>query len=251
MPLLNKIFRYKFISIIKSIFSNISGKSKNDKYSKMLQRESISERFNIIYEKNFWKSSESASGEGSELAYTIPLRNWLISKVPKLNIDTFVDAPCGDFNWMKKVVSEIDVNYIGIDIVESIIKKNKEMYKKEKVNFFVANICKDVLPKCDILMVRDCLFHLSYKDINDFLKNIYNLDYKYLLTTSHIVKKDFKNSDILTGQFRPINLFLAPFNFDRNKIADRVNDFPVGHKLPREMVLINKINVPKSITSEF
>jgi hypothetical protein len=96
-------------------------------------------------------------------------------------------------------------------------------------------------------MVRDCLFHFSYNDINKFLKNINKIKYKYLLTTTHIVKKNFINRDIITGDFRIINLFSYPFNFNNQNIVDRVNDYPKGHSLPREMILIEKKYVPKII----
>ena len=55
------------------------------------------------------------------------------------------------------------------------------------------------------------------------------------------------NRDVITRDFRVINLFSYPFNFDNKKVADRVNDYPKGHKLLREMILIKKRYVPKSI----
>jgi len=215
-------------------------------YKEMLKRRSLKSRFNEIYEKNLWQSKETRSGEGSELDYTLPLRNWLISKLIKLRIKILVDAPCGDFNWMKMIISKSNIYYFGFDIVNSIIKKNK-FYSNANTKFSVANICKDQLPKCDLLMVRDCIFHFSYKDINKFLKNINKTKYKYLLITNHIVGKNFMNRDIITGDFRVIDLFSYPFNFDNKKVIDRVNDYPKGHKLLREMILIKKRHVPKSI----
>jgi hypothetical protein len=212
----------------------------------MLKQDSLKSRFNQIYEKNLWRSEETRSGEGSELNYTMSLRNWLIDNLPKLKIKHLVDAPCGDFNWMKKVVLKSSFYYSGFDIVNSIVNKNKS-YSNAKTKFSVANICKDQLPNCDLLMVRDCLFHFSYDDINKFLKNINKIKYKYLLTTTHIVGKNFRNRDIVTGDFRIIDLFSYPFNFNNQKIVDRVNDYPKGHALPREMILIKKQYVPKSI----
>ena len=69
-------------------------------------------------------------------------------------------------------------------------------------------------------MVRDCLFHLSYKDINKFLDNIAKVDYKYILTTTHILDEDFANKDIISGDYRMINLFSEPFNFKNETIID-------------------------------
>jgi hypothetical protein len=97
-------------------------------------------------------------------------------------------------------------------------------------------------------MVRDCLFHLSYEDINKFLKNIRNVNYKYLLTTTHIdtIENNFKNMDIISGDARFINLFAKPFNFNNQDVIDRVKDCPNDLKTPKEMILIKK-NIPTSI----
>lgn len=216
-------------------------------YQKMLTLTNQKEKFSEIYKNNFWSSSESVSGEGSEVAYTEPLRKWLISIIQILKVKDFVDAPCGDFNWMKHVMPNVDINYIGLDIVDSLIRKNKSEYVSSKLDFRVANICKDALPACDMIMVRDCLFHLSYDDINNFLHNLAKTDYKYLLTTTHKVDPDFKNSNIITGDFRIIDLFSQPFYFDPNNVKNRVDDYPKGYPIKREMILIEKNFVPTSL----
>ena len=213
----------------------------------IIEKATLKERFNLIYKKNIWDSKESLSGTGSEIYYTERLRKWMIDVLPKYQIKRLADAPCGDFNWMKLVVSEIEIEYQGFDIVDSLIKNNNALYRSDKVQFDIANICEDKLPDCDLLMVRDCLFHLSYNDINKFLKNIANTNYKYLLTTTHIVEKNFVNKDIKSADYRNIDLFKKPFNFDSKKVINRVDDFPTDYHIPREMILICKPDVPKSI----
>ncbi len=212
-----------------------------------LEKSSLSERFSRIHEKNLWESKESDSGPGSEIAYTEGLRAWLIDNLPRLHIKRLVDVPCGDFNWMKLVLPRVNVDYFGFDIVAELIQKNQTLYGAERVQFGVANICEDTLPHCDILMVRDCLFHLSYADINKFLDNISGLEYRYLLTTTHLVESGFANKDIVSGDHRALDLFAHPFNFNEKFVIDRVNDFPVGHPAPRQMVLMKKAHVPTSI----
>ena len=213
----------------------------------IIEKATLKERFNLIYKKNIWDSKESISGPGSEIYYTERLRNWMIDVLPKYQIKRLTDAPCGDFNWMKLVVSEIEIEYYGFDIVNSLIKNNNALYRSDKIQFGIANICEDKLPDCDLLMVRDCLFHLSYNDINKFLENIKNINYKYLLTTTHIVEKKFVNKDIKSADYRLIDLFKEPFNFDSKKVINRVDDFPTDELVPREMILISKADVPKSI----
>ena len=213
----------------------------------MLEIDDYKDRFSKIYEDKSWATSESVSGVGSDFDYTQNLREWLPSVIERLGLKTIVDAPCGDFNWMKAVLPKVDVKYIGLDIVKDLIEQNVERHDSETVDFGVADICSDDLPECDLLLVRDCLFHLSYRDIDRFLKNIRHLDYKYLLTTTHLVEAGFFNQDIITGDFRVIDLFAKPFCFDESTVVDRVEDFPLGHPLTREMILIRKADVPASI----
>lgn len=59
--------------------------------------------FTSIYRNNGWGSLESRSGAGSTLASTANIRRELPGLVERLNIRTLLDAPCGDFNWMKEV----------------------------------------------------------------------------------------------------------------------------------------------------
>ena len=213
----------------------------------IIEKATLKERFNLIYKKNIWDSKESRSGEGSEIYYTERLRNWMIEVLPKYQIKKLIDAPCGDFNWMKLVVSEIEIEYYGFDIVDSLIKNNNALYRGDKVQFGIANICEDKLPNCDLLIVRDFLFHLSYNDINKFLENISNINYKYLLTTTHILEENFVNKDIKSADYRLIDLFKEPFNFNSKKVINRVDDFPTEEPVPREMILLCKSDVPKSI----
>ena len=212
-----------------------------------LKRETLEERFSMIYEKNLWSSEESVSGAGSEVRYTEPLRAWLVKAIPNYQIEKLVDAPCGDFNWMRLVLPQVDIEYFGYDIVEEVVSRNNKIYSADKIHFGVADICKDKLPRCEILMVRDCLFHFSYEDVNQFLANIAKIDYKYLLTTTYLMEDGFENRNITTGDFRHIDLFCDPFNFRRETVLERVSDSPKDDKIPRQMIMLAKSDVPQNL----
>lgn len=168
----------------------------------------LKEVFTRIYEQNLWTSEESKSGLGSELKSTEVIREELPEVFKKFKIKTFLDIPCGDFNWMSKV--EFDgVEYIGADIVESLIENNKDKYKD--TTFKVLDITKDELPKVDLVFVRDVLGHFNYESIEKAINNIIKSGSKYLLTTSFT--KWTYNSNIENGGWRPINLLIPPFNF--------------------------------------
>jgi hypothetical protein len=67
------------------------------------------------------------------------------------------------------------------------------------------------LPRSDVILCRDCLVHLSYDDVHRTLGNFKCSATTYLLTTTFTSLA--ANSDIVTGQWRPLNLQLPPFSF--------------------------------------
>lgn len=213
----------------------------------IVQSDELRNRFTEIYERNLWNSAESGSGIGSEVGFTQNLREWLVRKLPEYGVKRLVDAPCGDFNWMKLVVPQLDIDYLGLDIVESVVAANREQHGSERARFVLANLCEDALPAADLIMVRDCLFHLSYADTDRVLRNLARTDYKYLLTTTHVADGQFANSDISNGDFRLIDLYSAPYCFDPAKLIEAVDDYPPDFPIPRQMLLYAKADVPTGL----
>lgn len=248
MQIFSKIlFKVKEEGALKTLYlicKFICNINKHLSYKKVLNIRNKKKLFSEIYKKNMWNSKETRSGEGSEFKYTANLRIFLPKIISHFKIKVIIDAPCGDFNWMKHIIKNKNLKYIGLDIVPKIINANKKNYSQNNITFITSDICKDKIPNCDLLIVRDCLFHFSYKDISKFLLNISRADYKYLLTTTHVVKKNFKNRDIATGDFRLINLFKYPFNFKKRFVISEIKDYPKDHKTPRKLILVKKKNVP-------
>lgn len=172
----------------------------------------IKETFTHINETKYWQSRESVSGDGSELEVTKPLINALQALLKKENIKSMLDLPCGDFNWMQHVDFE-NTHYIGADIVENLIVNNAINFENEMISFTVLDLTKSNLPKVDLIFCRDCLVHLSYKDIYKALIKIKKSNSKYLLTTSFY--KCDENKNIITGQWRKLNFQLFPFYFKK------------------------------------
>lgn len=172
---------------------------------------SIKETFTFIYDTNYWSGTDSISGGGSNLHHTQVVIKRISDVIKEMNLHSVLDIPCGDFAWMQ-YVDLSDVNYIGGDIVDDLIKNNKEKFKdKSSLKFEVIDLLNDKLPKSDVILNRDCLVHLSFKDIFKALENIKKSGCKYLLTTTFPEHK--QNKDITTGDWRALNLEEAPFNF--------------------------------------
>jgi SAM-dependent methyltransferase len=180
-----------------------------NKYLRMLSRNKQEVVFEKIYRKNLWGDPESLSGGGSNLQQTAEISRLIPLLLKKYNVRSVLDLPCGDFNWMRNLdLSQI--NYIGGDIVKDLIKKNQAGYTKSNIHFKVIDIMNDQLPAVDLILCRDCFIHFSTKDILKSLENIKRSKARYLLTTSFIDRTS--NTDILTGEWRGLNLTIPPFD---------------------------------------
>ena len=77
--------------------------------------------FETIYHKNWWHSSESVSGRGSQLRQTARYRKALIRFLEHNHIRSMFDAPCGDLNWMPQVLAAVPIRYVGGDIADAVV----------------------------------------------------------------------------------------------------------------------------------
>lgn len=167
------------------------------------------ELFTYIFRNNTWGGKVSVSGSGSDTSQTQRVISVLPDLLRHLEISTLLDVPCGDFHWMASVDLG-GINYIGGDIVNAMIQNNKK-YERENVVFQKLDIIDDALPTADLILCRDCLVHFCIADIFRTLNNIFQSKSQYLLTTTFTGRG--QNYEIQTGQWRPLNLQINPFNF--------------------------------------
>lgn len=169
------------------------------------------EIFTDYYHQNSWGDPDSKSGTGSNLTQTAALREALPRLFSKYSINTILDAPCGDFHWFREIELGESIFYTGADIVEEIVQDNTRKYANTRTKFIKLDLTKGPLPKSDIIFIRDCLVHLSFKDIAAVIKAVKSSNSRYLLTT-HFFNRE-ENHDIPTGGWRPLNLLKKPLNF--------------------------------------
>jgi hypothetical protein len=179
--------------------------------------------FQVAYALELWGSAECGSGVGSELAATQNARAYLPELFQRLHVSKFLDAPCGDWNWMRRVdLSGVD--YVGADVVSALVAKNNQQYARTGVRFIHADLTKDDLPTVDLIMCRDCWVHLSFQDIAAMLKNFRRTGATWLLV-SNTPGQD-RNQNQRTGiEWRFLNLRLPPFNFPP-EIESRSDHYP-------------------------
>jgi hypothetical protein len=195
--------------------------------------------FSDIYRNEVWSHGNPTiplSGPGSSVEYTENLRAKLPYILKTFNVKTLLDAGCGDLTWMSLLVNDLDIKYIGVDVVESLIEKHWTDFPD--IEFHVKDITTDSLPSVDMMLCRDCLFHMSYNDLFKTLHNFVNSHISFLFTTTHITR-DF-NFDIATGGFRLLNLMSEPFNFPE-PLYSMYDSY--AHHPPRNMAIWSRDQV--------
>ena len=184
----------------------------NFREARRLKRANAEEVFSDIYRKNAWRGKDSVSGPGSDLDETGAIVRELPGLFRDLGVTSVLDVPCGDFHWMSRVPLD-GIDYTGADIVRELIERNRSAFARANVRFECLNLLTDKLPAADLILCRDCLVHFSFRDARAALRNLSSGGSKLLLTTTFTSRPE--NADILTGQWRPINLEKPPFSLPR------------------------------------
>jgi hypothetical protein len=199
--------------------------------------------FDQVYETNYWGSAQSRSGVGSEMSFTEEYRRLLAATLRRHGFRRIFDAPCGDLNWMSKVVDESGIAYIGGDISARVVRSVQERFPALDVRVF--DITKDTFPDTDLWHCRDCLFHLSFADIRRALENFATSSVEYALFTTHKARILHRNLDVPTGGFRFLDLEYGPIGLPPAECY--IPDYRPGHDFPRYVGLWSRAAVTKAL----
>ncbi len=165
------------------------------------------------FETKTWADEEKGkprSGSGSTIRRTRRLRRALPGLLADLKVKTFLDAPCGDWNWMS-AVDLTGVKYIGGDISKEVIEKVKVAHAGPARRFVHLDLSTDKLPACDLIMVRECLIHLTDDVRWKVIENVHRAKIPYLLLTVDLVDQNISLE--ANGGHANFNPMKAPFNF--------------------------------------
>ena len=195
------------------------------------------EKFTRIYDRKLWlrvnpavNADKSLSGQGSTLQSTAVFRHELECFLSQVKAHRLLDIPCGDFNWMRFVRFPPGLEYVGGDIVPVLVARlNKSYGCDEKASqrvFRVFDLTRDPFDVADIWLCKDCIQHLSNKDILLALGNFCRSSVEYALISNH--NDVMENADIPSGGFRHVDLTLPPFNLPTP--LTKLRDTPVDHE---------------------
>jgi len=180
-----------------------------DRLRVVVENLTLQERFDLLHRLGIYHHPDSVSGAAATLAETETLRAALPRIVKERRIASMLDIPCGDFHWMQHV--PLDADYTGADIVPEIVAENQKHHGGERRRFVVLDATRDALPRVDLILCRDLLIHLGNRDTWSALRNFEGSGSRFLLTSHFAARAD--NVEIVSGDFRPVNLCQPPFNF--------------------------------------
>lgn len=189
--------------------------------------DNLKDKFTATYKNNSWGSQESFSGGGSEWNFAQYYAENFLSIIKKYNIKSIFDTSCGDWNWMNEIKDKLP-NYIGNDIVEDLIKVNKEKYESETIKFVCGDMIESlkIQKNIDLVVCRHTLEHLPTDYIINFL-NILKNNTKYALITSG----NWHGNELLNINFdgraaRTINLDMDVFKSILGEPIEKFRDHP-------------------------
>jgi SAM-dependent methyltransferase len=158
---------------------------------------------------------ETDCGAGSTLKATKGLRSELPELLKRLGVETLLDAPCGDCNWIRHVDLS-GILYFGVDISPKLLG----LARQRMPNVKEGDIVKNAFPAFDAVLCRDFLQHLPTADALKVLANFSKA--KWLIATSHHADE---NKELETD-YRPLNLMKPPFN-----LPEPVEVIPDGNRI--------------------
>ena len=175
----------------------------------------LASAFERIYRDGLWSNG---SGSGSDPANTEPYRAFVEDFMVGNDIRTVVDLGCGDWR-SSSLIDWGAAQYLGVDVVGSIIECNRRRYATHNVRFECLHDEAE-LPAADLLIVKDVLQHLPNREVHRLSRFFrrYSCALVTNTVTSELQRPDGTivriadvNSDVPAGSMRPVDVLSAPF----------------------------------------
>lgn len=153
----------------------------------------MEQKFTEIYDKNKWGGG-SGSGSKSNTPDNKKYLSVLEDIITKKGIHTVCDVGCGDFETMK-AFDFANIDYLGIDVVQSVIDHDTEHHKRPNVHFERQDISVDPVRGFDLVILKDVIQHWKDEDIVKTLDELvqHNL-YVFLANGYKFLRDPTKNN---------------------------------------------------------
>ena len=175
--------------------------------------------FDEIYSRGLWGWEGNGSGTGSMMHTTIAVRDLFSRLIEEEEVRSIVDISAGGMLWWPEVLEKYPaVKFYGYDISKIKTKESQERFShRPNWEFHVGDVAETIYPKCDLLVCRHTLNHLSVSDVIKSMENLKKSDARMLAVTQHEVDDLYNEALIAEGtdgciDYRPIDLRKPPLN---------------------------------------
>lgn len=173
----------------------------------------IEKTFNDIYDQKKWGEfeGEPSSGPGSSLIHARPFLDFLQNFINANGGISILDVGCGDFQYTRHLDLSGIKKYLGVDVVKSIIKVNKQKFGTDNVKFKYRDLTKHQFEYHDLYIVKDTLQHLNNHMVYSFLDYIVNEKLAKYIIICNCSNQEYDDQDLSEiGQTRPLNAKYYP-----------------------------------------
>lgn len=168
--------------------------------------DNISGAFTRIYDDNVWGKG---SGTGSMAVNNIDYIAFISNFIRRNKISSVLDFGCGDWQF-SQFVDWSGLDYTGVDVVESVITRNSELFAAPNIRFMTYSDIA-ALPSVDLVLSKDVMQHLPLAAVKQAIATL-RTKAKLLLITNDIFPDKWTNVEIEPGGGRAIRLYEEPFN---------------------------------------
>jgi hypothetical protein len=125
----------------------------------------------------YWDNRYSSGGTSGYGSYGEQLQKKLKWLVP-LDFNTVTEVGCGNFNFGMNLLKRHPAQYIGMDVSEVILKKNREWFPEH-----IWLPASQQIPPADLLLCIDVIFHVDNQQ--ELLRRLESSWTKYLAITAY------------------------------------------------------------------
>jgi len=163
----------------------------------------------------------------------------LIKNILDNKVKSILEIQCGDGYDIEncKALQDKNLNYIGVDVDDEVIKDNRQYFRNEKNKIFIAlDASNEPLPKVDLVVCSGMAQYLPIPNIWSLLENIRDSQAKY-------VAFDYYISEI---NGLKINEDIKIENHDDNSTSENKNKKKDDKKIENNKPIKRAINLTKS-----
>jgi len=167
--------------------------------------------FTTIYNDKEWGISrdQNTSGTG-DIINNLPFFLFIEKFLNLQRIKTMLDFGCGDWSLMRCVLLPEGINYIGLDVVQSVIQNNNKYKKEQKIEFYTIGndyleIKNNERYHTELLLVKNVFENWPLEKVQDFLNNVLH-NFQYILLSCYYNPSGY-NANTPMGWFHTLNMF--------------------------------------------